>query len=91
MRDALQKHGTLRGAAVKRARALAHWVKLMNWQDDQQLAALIAELERLASQPARQRQHEAAPLADVLDDLIALTCASARAAAEPHRLDALEV
>jgi hypothetical protein len=91
LRDALQQYGTLCGASVKRAQALARWVKLMNWQDDRQLAALIAELDHLASQPARQRAHATAPLADVLDDLIELTYASARAVAEPHRLDALEV
>ncbi len=91
IRDSLQKHGALRGASAKRARELARWVGLMNWQDDRQLAALIAELERLASQPTGRRKRDPGPLADVLGDIIALTHAGARALAEPHRLDALEL
>ncbi|HET8629277.1 MAG TPA: hypothetical protein VFL91_17790, partial [Thermomicrobiales bacterium] len=91
IRDSLEKHGTLRGASARRARELARWVRLMNWQDDRQLAALLDELERLASRPVGARPRDPGPLADVLADIIALTHAGARAVAEPHRLDALEV
>lgn len=91
IRDSLRKHGTLRGASAKRARELARWVPLMNWQDDRQLAALIAELERLASRPAGRRKPDPGPITDILGDIITLTQAGARALIEPHRLDALEV
>ncbi|HEX5505444.1 MAG TPA: hypothetical protein VFW96_22695, partial [Thermomicrobiales bacterium] len=91
IRDSLRQHGALRGASAKRARELARWVKLMNWQDDRQLAALLDELERLASTPVGKRKRDPGPLADVLGDIVALTEAGARAATEPHRLDALEL
>ncbi len=91
IRDSLQRHGARRGASARRARELGRWVKLMNWQDDRQLAALVGELERLASRPTGGRKRDPGPIADVLGDIIELTHVGARAITEPHRLDALEL
>jgi len=43
IRESLQKHQYLPGASAKRARELARWYRLMNWQSDRQLEALVAE------------------------------------------------
>jgi hypothetical protein len=62
----------------------------MNWQSDQQLETLIAELEQLASQPTGKRKRDPGPLDQVLGDIIDLCYADARMLAEPHRMGALE-
>lgn len=91
MRASLQKHHYLHGASAKRARELACWFKVMNWQSDQQLETLIAELEQLASQPTGKRKRDPGPLDQVLGDIIDLCYADARMLAEPHRMGALEL
>lgn len=91
MRASLQKHHYLHGASAKRARELARWFKFMNWQSDQQLETLIAELEQLASQPTGKRKRDPGPLDQVLGDIIDLCYADARVLAEPHRMGALEL
>lgn len=91
IRAALEKHGHLPGASAKRARELARWFKLMNWQSDQQLEALIAELEGLASRPSGKKKRDPGPIDQVLGDIIELCYADARAALEPHRMAALEL
>lgn len=60
MRDSLQKHNYLHGASAKRARELARWFRLMNWQSDSELDGLIAELEGLASRPTAKRKRDPA-------------------------------
>ena len=91
IRDSLQKHQALGGTAARRARELARWFRLMQWQSDAQLEALLAELEHLATRPVRRRKRDPEPIGAVLDDIIARCYADARALAEPHRMAALEV
>jgi hypothetical protein len=62
------------------------------WQGDEQLEALVRELEQLATTPAsKKRKRDPVPLDQVLGDIIALTYADARALAEPSRMAALEL
>ena len=91
IRASLQKHGALRGGSAKRARELARWFRLMNWGADGALEELVAELERLASQPAARRRRDPGPLDQVLGDIVERCYADARALAEPHRMGALEL
>ncbi|HVA87760.1 MAG TPA: hypothetical protein VNF73_15760 [Candidatus Saccharimonadales bacterium] len=91
IRESLQKHQYLPGASAKRARELARWYRLMNWQSDRQLEALVAELESMASRPGAKRKPEVGPLDQVLGDIIEICYADARALAEPTRMGALEL
>lgn len=87
----LQKHQHLPGASAKKARELSRWFRLMNWQSDVELDTLLADLERLASQPKARKPRDPVALTEVLDDIIARTYADARALTEPHRMGALEL
>lgn len=78
-------------ASAKRARDLARWFRLMNWQSDRQLEALVAELENLATRPTGKRKRDIAPLDQVLGDIIELCYADAKSLAEPNRMGALEL
>lgn len=91
IRASLQKHGRLHGASAKKARELARWFRLMQWQSDDGLEALLAELEQLASRPAGKRKRDPGPIDEVLGDIVELCYADARALAEPHRMGALEL
>ena len=91
IRQSLNKYGTLRGPAVRRAKQVAAWYRLMDWQSNEQLEGLMAELEQLAKKPARNQQRDRGPINQVLGDIIQLCYADARALAEPHRLNALEI
>ncbi len=95
LRESLQKHQYLPGASVRRARDLARWFRLMNWQSDRQLETLVSELESLASRPTGKKKREAktppGAIDQVLGDIIELCYADARSLAEPHRMGALEV
>ena len=91
IRESLQKHQYLPGASAKRARQLARWFRLMNWQSDKQMKALIGELEGLASKPTARKKANPAPIDQVLGDIIDLCYADARALSEPHRMAALEL
>jgi hypothetical protein len=91
IRASLQKRGSLHGSSARKARDLARWFRLMAWQRDDQLDALLAELERLASTPASRRKRSPGPIDQVLGDIVALTYADARALAEPNRMAALEL
>ena len=63
-----------------------------HWTGDQQLEALIRELEQLANTPAaRGRKRDPKAIDQVLGDIIALTNAGARAVLEPNRMAALEL
>jgi hypothetical protein len=90
IRTSLQKHGHLPGASSKRARELGRWFRLMNWQSDEQLESLIAELEELAQRPYDGKR-ATAPIDQVLGDIIELCYADAREFTEPHRMAALEL
>lgn len=91
MRASLQKHHYLPGASAKRARDLARWFKLMDWQSDSQLQALVSELESLASRSTNKKQRDPAAVNQVLGDIIELCYADARAVTEPNRMGALEL
>lgn len=91
IRTSLQKHGHLHGASARKARDLARWFKLMSWQSDDDLEALLRELEGLASRPTGKRKRDPGPIDHVLGDIVALCYADARALAEPHRMGALEL
>ena len=91
IRESLQKHQYLPGASAKRARELARWYRLMNWQSDRQLEVLVAELESMATRPGANRKPDVGPLDQVLGDIIELCYADARALAEPNRMGALEL
>jgi len=92
LRTSLLKNQALRGSSARKARELCRWYALMNWTGDQQLERLIEELEQLATAPVpRTRKRDPQPIDQVLADIIALTYASARAAAEPNRMAGLEL
>jgi hypothetical protein len=91
IRASLARHGYLPGASARRARELARWFGMMNWQSDAELEGLIAELELLARRPAGRRRRDPGPLDQVLGDLVARCYADARALLEPHRMAALEL
>ena len=93
IRASLRKHGVLHGASAKRARELARWFRLMNWQSDHELEGLLGELERLAGQPrpSGRKPRDTGQLDQVLGDIVELCYADARALAEPHRMGALEL
>ena len=92
IRASLQKHRALHGSSARKARDLARWFRLMDWQGDQQLEALVRELEQLASAPtSKKRKRDPGPIEGVLADIISLTYADARALAEPSRMSALEL
>ena len=91
IRASLQKRGRLHGASARKARELARWFRLMHWQSDQELEALLAELEDLAGRPTGKKKRDPAPIDQVLGDIVALCYADARSLAEPHRMGALEL
>ena len=91
IRASLEKHRYLPGGSVKRIRELSRWFALMNWQSDEGLAELIAELERLAERPASKRKRDTGSLNQVLGDIIELCYADAQTVTEPSRMAALEL
>ncbi len=91
IRESLAKHQYLPGASAKRARELARWFRLMNWQSDKQMESLVGELESLASRPGGAKKANPGPIDQVLGDIIELCYADARSLSEPHRMSALEL
>lgn len=91
IRTSLQQHEYLPGASAKRARELARWFALMNWQSDAQLETLITELEDLARKPAGKQKRDVSAISHVLGDIIELCYADAREVSEVHRMAALEL
>ena len=93
MHEALQKHDFLPGATAKKARQLAEWFRLMNFQSDKELDQLLGQLEQLAAKPSRQTKRRAsnATVKAVLDDIIQLCYRDAHALSQPNRLAALEL
>ncbi len=74
IRASLQQHRSLHGWSARKARDLSAWFKRMAWQGDQQLEALVRELEQLASAPtSKKRKRDPGPIDEVLGDIIALT------------------
>jgi hypothetical protein len=91
IRTALQKHGRLPGGSTRRARALARWFRLMNWQGDTDLDALLTELEHLATRRTGRTRPDQAALDEVLGDIVARCYTDAKALTESHRMAALEL
>ena len=93
MHEALQNRDFLPGATAKKARQLAQWFRLMNFQSDSELDQLLGQLERLTTKPARSTKHRTsnATVKAVLDDIIQLCYRDANAIGQPNRLAALEL
>lgn len=91
IRESLQKRGSLHGSSAKKARELARWFRLMSWQEDEQLEALLAELEQLTRAPAARRKRHRGSIDQVLGDIVTLTYSDARTLAEPNRMAGLEL
>lgn len=93
MHEALSEKEYLPGATAKKARSMARWFRLMNFQSDAELERLVAGLERLAAKPEgkRKRMAESGQVRAVLDDIIELTYRDAQALAQPSRMAALEL
>src|SRR5439155_1249348 len=79
------------GLQLERARELARWFRMMNWQSDAELEGLIGELEQLAQRPSSKRKRDPGPIDQVLGDIVSLCYADARALAAPSRMAALEL
>jgi hypothetical protein len=92
MQEALQKHDFLPGATAKKARNLAHWFRLMNFQTDAELERLLSDLEKLSTRPAgkNKRRSSNAAVKAVLDDIVQLCYREAHEIGQPNRLAALE-
>jgi hypothetical protein len=90
IRASLQKRGALHGSSARKARELSRWFRLMAWQGDDQLEACCAS-ESMAWTPAARRKRDTGSLEQVLNDIVALTYADARALAEPNRMAGLEL
>jgi hypothetical protein len=93
MQEALQKHDYLPGATAKKARNLAHWFRLMNFQTDRELEQLLGDLEQLAAKPTGKNKRPAsnATVKEVLDDIVELCYRDAHEIGQPNRLAALEL
>lgn len=91
--EALTKNDFLPGATVKKARNMARWFRLMNFQSDAELERLITSLEGLAVKRSGNKKRAAAngEVKAVLDDIIELCYRDAQAIAQPSRLSALEL
>ena len=93
MHEALVKNDYLPGTTAKKARNMARWFRLMNFQSDTELEQLITSLERLAAKPSGKKRRTAGSgeVKAVLDDIIELCYRDAQALTQPSRLTALEL
>src|SRR5215210_1092307 len=91
--EALTKNEYLPGATARKARGMAHWFRLMNFQSDAELEQLVTRLEQLAATGAgkKRRKAEGSQVKQVLDQIIDLCYRDAQALARPSRLGALEL
>jgi len=90
--EALSKNEYLPGATARKARSMAHWFRLMNFQSDDELEHLISRLEQLAATGAgKKRKAEGGQVKQVLDDIIELCYRDAQNLVAPSRLNALEL
>lgn len=90
--EALAKNEYLPGATARKARSMAHWFRLMNFQSDGELEQLVTRLEQLAKTGAgKKRTAEGGQVKQVLDDIIELCYRDAQNLAAPSRLNALEL
>src|SRR5262245_38053091 len=93
IQEALQKHDFLPGATAKKARNMARWFRLMNFQSDGELEQLLRNLEQLAAKPAEKSKRRAsnAEVKEVLEEIVQLCYRDAHELAQPNRLAALEI
>src|SRR5262245_2696232 len=93
IQEALQKHDFLPGATAKKARNMARWFRLMNFQSDGELEQLLGSLEQLAAKPAEKSKRRAsnAEVNEVLEEIVQLCYRDAHELAQPNRLAALEI
>jgi len=93
MHEVLQKNDFLPGATAKKARNLARWFRMMNFQSDAELDHLLSSLERLAAKPTGKSRREANndEVKGVLDNIIQVCRRDAHELAQPNRMAALEV
>lgn len=94
MHEALTKNDFLPGATAKKARNMARWFRLMNFQSDSELESLINDLEQLATKKDGKRKSQTANTNEVkaaLDDIIELCYRDANELTQPNRLNALEL
>ncbi|MCL5265552.1 MAG: hypothetical protein M1343_10270 [Chloroflexi bacterium] len=94
--ESIKKNGYLRGKTAQRAVRVARTFRLLDSQDDAELAGLLGQLEKMATAPIpkRSRKRELAPINSILDEISRLTHASAlemRRRLEPSRFKALEL
>lgn len=94
--ESIKKNGYLRGKTAQRAIRMSRTFRLLNSQDDTELAALLEQLERMATAPIpkRARRRAPGPITSVLEEISRLTHTSAlemRRRLEPSRFKALEV
>jgi len=91
--EALAKNDFLPGATARKAKGMAHWFRLMNFQSDAELDSLVTRLEQLAATGAGKKTRTADndSIKRVLDNIIELTYRDAREVAAPSRLNALEL
>ncbi len=92
--EALTKNDFLPGATAKKARNMAHWFRLMNFQSDSELENLINDLEQLATKKAigkKRKNTDSSEVKTVLDDIIELCYRDANEISQPNRLTALEL
>jgi hypothetical protein len=93
MHTALVKNDFLPSATAKKARQLAEWFRLMNFQSDAELEGLLTQLEGLAKQSSGKKRHRPTngQIQAALDDILTLCYRDAQAVANPGRLGALEL
>ena len=93
MHAALLKNDFLPGATAKKARQLAEWFRLMNFQSDAELEGLLTQLEGLAAKPIGKKRHRPTngQIQAALDDILTLCYRDAQSIAQPGRLSALEL
>lgn len=94
MHEALAKNDFLPGATARKARNMARWFRLMNFQSDKELEHLINDLEQLATKKKSRRKSQTAntnEVKTVLDDIIELCYRDAYELIQPNRLNALEL
>lgn len=91
--EALAKNDYLPGATARKAKGMAHWFRLMNFQSDAELENLVNRLEQLAATGAGKKKRTAdnEQVKRVLDEIIELTYRDAKALAAPSRMGALEL
>lgn len=89
MLETLKEKEFVPGQTAKSCRELARWFRLMNFQNDEQLAKLLDELNNQASKNTKSRTP--GDVSTVLRDIVRATQKRARQATERNRFDALEV